>query len=125
MQTPGQAVLLRIYTDEQALVGDQSLIDVIVRRAQEARLAGITVLRGLKGFGAGARLHQHRTFALSDNLPVVIEIVDQEDKLRAFVQNIEDLPEIGLVTFEKVEVLRYGGARNASGDRATGADHDR
>ncbi len=108
MQTPGQAVLLRIYTDEQALLGDQSLIDVIVRRAQEARLTGITVLRGLKGFGAGARLHQHRTFALSDNLPVVIEIVDQEDKLRAFVQAIEDLPEIGLVTFEKVEVLRYG-----------------
>lgn len=124
MQTPGQAVLLRIYTDEQALLGDQSLIDVIVRRAQEARLAGITVLRGLKGFGAGARLHQHRTFALSDNLPVVIEIVDQEDKLRAFVQAIEDLPEIGLVTFEKVEVLRYGGVRDGSGDRVTDARHD-
>jgi PII-like signaling protein len=111
MQTPGQAVLLRIYSDEQALLGDQSLIDVIVRRAQEARLAGITVLRGLKGFGAGARLHQHRTFALSDNLPVVIEIVDEEDTLRAFVQAIGDLPEIGLVTFEKVEVLRYGSQR--------------
>jgi PII-like signaling protein len=124
MQTPGQAVLLRIYTDEQALLGDQSLIDVIVRRAQEARVAGITVLRGLKGFGAGARLHQHRTFALSDNLPVVIEIVDQEDKLRAFVQAIEDLPEIGLVTFEKVEVLRYGGVRDGSGDRSTEAGHE-
>ncbi len=124
MQTPGQAVLLRIYTDEQALLGDQSLIDVIVRRAQEARLAGITVLRGLKGFGAGARLHQHRTFALSDNLPVVIEIVDEEDKLRAFVQAIEDLPEIGLVTFEKVEVLRYGGVRAGSGDRSTEPGHE-
>ena len=124
MQTPGQAVLLRIYTDEQALLGDQSLIDVIVRRAQEARLAGITVLRGLKGFGAGARLHQHRTFALSDNLPVVIEIVDQEDKLRAFVQAIEDLPEIGLVTFEKVEVLRYGGVRAGFGDRSTEPGHE-
>lgn len=124
MQTPGQAVLLRIYTDEQALLGDQSLIDVIVRRAQEARLAGITVLRGLKGFGAGARLHQHRTFALSDNLPVVIEIVDQEDKLRAFVQAIEDLPEIGLVTFEKVEVLRYGGFRDGSNDPVTDARHE-
>jgi PII-like signaling protein len=124
MQTPGQAVLLRIYTDEQALLGDQSLIDVIVRRAQEARLAGITVLRGLKGFGAGARLHQHRTFALSDNLPVVIEIVEEEDKLRAFVQAIDDLPEIGLVTFEKVEVLRYGGVGAASGDRSTEAGHE-
>lgn len=109
MQTPGHAVLLRIYTDENALLGDRSLIDVIVRRAQEAHLAGATVLRGLKGFGESMRMHQHRTFSLNENLPVVIEIVDEESNLRAFVDALVDLTDIGLVTFEKVEVLRYGG----------------
>lgn len=109
MKTPGQAVLLRIYTDENALVGDRSLIDVIVHRARNAHLAGATVLRGRKGFGESARLHEHRPFALSDNLPVVVEIVDEEARLRAFLAALDDLQDIGLVTFEKVEVVRYGG----------------
>lgn len=109
MQIPGQAVLLRIYTDENALIGAQSLVDVIIRRARDARLAGATVLRGRKGFGESARIHEHRPFDLNDNLPVVIEIVDEEERLRAFLAILQDLPDIGLVTFEKVEVLRYGG----------------
>ena len=109
MQTPGQAVLLRIYTDENALVGDRSLIDVIIRRARDAHLAGATVLRGRKGFGESARLHEHRPFDLNDNLPVVIEFVDEEARLRAFLPQLDDLKDIGLITFEKVEVLRYGG----------------
>ena len=106
---PGQAVLLRIYTDERALIGDRSLLETIVRRAKDARLAGATVLRGRKGFGESARLHGHRPFDLNDNLPVVIEIVDEEARLSGFVASLNDLPDIGLMTFEKVEVLRYGG----------------
>lgn len=109
MLSPTQAVLLRIYTDERALVGDRPLIDVIVKRAADARLAGATVLRGRKGFGESARMHEARAFDLSDNLPVVIEMVDDEDRLRAFIDTLQDLTDIGLVTFEKVEVLRYGG----------------
>ncbi len=109
MQTPGQAVLLRIYTDESALIGDQSLLDTIVKRARLARLAGATVLRGRKGFGESARIHEHRPFDLNDNLPVVIEIVDEEERLRTFLATLDDLTDIGLVTLEKVEVLRYGG----------------
>lgn len=109
MQVPGQAVLLRIYTDEDALVGDRRLIDVLLQRARDARLAGATVLRGSKGFGQSARVHEHRPFDLKDNLPVVIEIVDEDAKLRAFVTQTTDLRDIGLVTFEKVEVVRYGG----------------
>ena len=105
----GQAVLLRIYTDERALIGDRSLLETIMRRAKDARLAGATVLRGRKGFGESARLHGHRPFDLSDNLPVVIEIIDAEAPLKAFVETLGDLPDIGLITFEKVEVLRYGG----------------
>ncbi len=109
MQTPGQAVLLRIYTDENALVGDRSLMDVIVQRAQTARLAGATVLRGRKGFGESARMHEPRPLDFNDNLPVVIEFVDEEARLRDFLTTLDDLKDIGLVTFEKVEVLRYGG----------------
>jgi len=120
MQIPGQAILLRIYTDENALLGDRSLIDVIVRRAQEAHLAGVTVLRGLKGFGESVRLHQHRIFGLDENLPVVIEIVDEEARLRAFLITLEDLTDIGLVTLEKVEVLRYGGHHQ---ERHDGGEH--
>lgn len=109
MQIPGQAVLLRIYTDENALSGAESLISVIVKRARAARLAGATVLRGRMGFGESARLHEVRPFDLSDNLPVVVEIVDEEFRLRSFLATLADLTDIGLVTFEKVEVLRYGG----------------
>jgi len=101
MQTPGQAVLLRIYTDENALVGDRSLMDVIVQRAQTARLAGATVLRGRKGFGESARMHEPRPLDFNDNLPVVIEFVDEEARLREFLTKLDDLKDIGLVTFEK------------------------
>lgn len=104
MLSPGQAVLLRIYTDEDALHGDQSLVDLIVRKARQAGLAGATVLRGRLGFGQASHLHVHRPFGLDDNLPVVIELVDQEPALRAFV----GFGDIGLITFEKVEVARYG-----------------
>ena len=108
MQIPGQAVLLRLYTDENALVGDRALIDVIVLRARQERLAGATVLRGRKGFGESARMHESRPLDFNDNLPVVIEIVDEEARLRVFLTSLDDLKGIGLITFEKVEVLRYG-----------------
>ena len=108
MQAPSSAVLLRIYTDEDALFGDQALTAVIVRRAREAQLAGATVLRGSLGYGHTSRLHAHRPFGLDDNLPVVIEIVDAEAPLRAFVETLGEFHDIGLITFEKVEVVRYG-----------------
>ncbi len=109
MEASGSAVLLRIYTDENALIGDRSLVEDIVRHAREARLAGATVLRAIQGFGESAHLHQRRAFSLNDNLPVVIEIVDEETRLREFVASLGDVHEVGLVTLEKVEVIRYGG----------------
>lgn len=109
MEASGSAVLLRIYTDEHALHGDHSLVEDIVRRARSARLAGATVLRAIQGFGQSAHVHQHRPFDLNDNLPVVIELIDEEQRLRDFVSQLGDLREIGLMTMEKVEVLRYGG----------------
>ncbi|MBL8772230.1 MAG: DUF190 domain-containing protein [Phenylobacterium sp.] len=108
MKAPTQAVLMRIYTDEDALVGDRALAEVVVARAREAHLAGATVLRGQMGFGATSRLHASRPFELRRNLPVVVELVDEDSALRAFLARLDDLHDIGLVTLEKVEVVRYG-----------------
>lgn len=110
MKAPLNAALLRLYTDEDAMSGDRSLFEEIVKRARGAGLAGATVLRGRMGYGASAHLHQQRPFDLSQNLPVVIELVDEEARLRAFLETLTDLHDVGLVTLEKVEVLRYGGA---------------
>lgn len=110
MHAPSSALLARIYTDENALHGDEALSTVIVKRARQAQLAGATVLRANLGFGHSSRLHTHRPLGLDSNLPVVIEIVDDETPLRAFIQTLSDLHDIGLITFEKVEVVRYGPA---------------
>ena len=104
-----QPALLRVYTDQNAIVGDRALYSVIVARALQAELGGATVLRGRMGFGESGHMHLSRPFDLGDNLPLVVEIVDEEDKLRAFAANLADLQDIGLVTLEKVAVLRYGG----------------
>ncbi|WP_395443754.1 DUF190 domain-containing protein [Caulobacter sp. UC70_42] len=107
----GQALLLRIYTDENAMLGDRRYYEALVDRARGAGLAGATVLRGLRGFGASSVMHGERGFDLARNLPVVVEIVDEEPELRPFIAMLEQGDEIGLVTLEKVEVVRYGGHR--------------
>lgn len=114
METLQPAILVRIYTDEDALSGDRPLYEVIIARAHALKLAGATVLRGRLGFGQAAILHAHHAFDLGDNLPLVIELVDEESKLRAFVAEIGDTPGIGLITSEKVEVLRYGRTASAT-----------
>ncbi|MFN4175565.1 DUF190 domain-containing protein [Phenylobacterium sp.] len=95
--------LLRIYTDEAAFFGDRRVYQVIAIRAQEAGLAGATVLQALVGFGHTPHVHRHRV--LDDDQSVVVEIVDEEDRLRAFAAALSDLPDIGLITLEEVEVL--------------------
>src|SRR3546814_5546200 len=103
-------MLLRLYTDENAHVGDRRVVDEIVRRAREAGLAGATALRGRIGFGGkAAPIHHHHALGVGDNLPIVVEIVDSESKLRYFVeQRLDDLHHIGLITLERVEVLTRG-----------------
>jgi PII-like signaling protein len=98
MQAPQEAMLLRIYTEEGKRDGDGPLYEHIVMKAREAKLAGATVLRGPMGYGQTAVLHTAK-----------IEIVDAEDKIRAFLAELDDLPDLGLVTLEKVEVVHYGG----------------
>ena len=110
METPASAALLRIYTRERARDGGRPLYEAIVLKAREQKLAGATVLRGPMGFGQSGRLHNANILDLSADLPLVIEIVDAEDKLRAFCRALDSLKDIGLVTLEKVEILHYGQA---------------
>jgi hypothetical protein len=110
MQIPEASALLRIYTEEARRDGARALYESVVLKARQAGLAGATVLRGPMGYGESARIHTANILDLSANLPLVIEIVDAEAKLRAFAASLAGLKDIGLVTLEKVEVLHYGHA---------------
>jgi hypothetical protein len=108
MDIPAQAALLRIYTEEARRDGTRALYESVVLKARGAGLAGATVLRGPMGFGESAHIHNANILDLSANLPLVIEIVDAEDRLRAFAATLAGIKDIGLVTIERVEVLHYG-----------------
>jgi hypothetical protein len=108
MQVPKDAMLLRIFIGESDKVGRRPLYEEIVLKAREAHLAGATVLRGPMGFGHSSRLHTAKILRLSEDLPMVIEIVDAEDKIKSFLAGIEPIMGAGLVTLERVQVLRYG-----------------
>ena len=102
------AVLLRIFIGEDDKVGHQPLYEAIVLKAREMHLAGATVLRGPLGFGRSSVLHTTKILRLSQDLPLVIEIVDGEDKIDSFLSAIEAMMGSALVTTEKVKVIRYG-----------------
>ena len=108
MDLPADACMMRIFTSERARGNQRALFEDIVRKARDEGLAGATVLRGPMGFGASSRIHNANILDLSANLPLVIELVDTEDKLRAFLSSIGDLKDVGLVTLEKVQVLHNG-----------------
>jgi PII-like signaling protein len=108
MTIPRQAILLRIFLGEGESYEHKPLYEAIVLKAREMHLAGATVLRGPLGFGHSSRLHSAKVLRLSEDLPVVIEIVDSEEKIQAFVDATEDMLGSGLVTTEKVTVLQYG-----------------
>lgn len=109
MQVPQDAVLLRIFLGESDRWEHQPLYEAIVLKAREANLAGATVLRGPMGFGQSSRLHTAKILRLSSDLPLVIEIVDREDKINAFLPALEQMIGGGLVTLEKVKVIHYAG----------------
>jgi len=110
MQIPKDAMLLRIFCGESDKHGRQPLYEAIVLKARELHLAGATVLRGPLGYGQSSRLHTAKILRLSEDLPIVIEIVDSEDNIKAFVPVLEQMMKSGLITLEKVQVLRYGTA---------------
>ena len=107
MMLPKDGKLLRIFVGESDKHKGRPLYEWIVRAAREQGLAGATVLRGLEGFGAHSRLHTAKILRLSTDLPVVVEIVDTEEKIQAFLPSIDDAIGEGLATLEKVEVRFY------------------
>ena len=109
MKIPENGVLLRIFIGESDREpgGTRPLYEAIVRRAREAHLAGATVLRGPMGFGRHSRVRTAKLLELSTDLPIVIEIVDAEDRIDAFLPTVDELVTEGLVTLEAVRVLRY------------------
>ena len=108
MHVPRDAVLLRIFVGENDRAGHRPLYEAIVLKARERHLAGATVLRGPMGFGRSSVLHTAKILRLSEDLPFVVEIVDAEDKIRAFLPELDALMGSGLVTLEKVQVIQYG-----------------
>ncbi|MDA8231425.1 MAG: DUF190 domain-containing protein [Magnetospirillum sp.] len=113
MQLPKDAVLLRIFAGEQQKYGHQPLYEAVVMKAREMHMAGATVLRGPLGYGHSSRIHTGKILRLSEDLPVVIEIVDAKDRIDAFVPVLDGMIGSGLVTVEKVQVLQYGSQWNA------------
>ncbi|MEU4247438.1 DUF190 domain-containing protein [Amycolatopsis sp. NPDC026612] len=105
----GPATRLTIYVGDDDHWHHKPLYHEIVRRARDAGLAGASVLRGVEGYGASSLIHTTRILSLSDDLPVVIVIIDEEAKLRAFLPRLDELIGNGLVTLDQVEVVRYGG----------------
>ncbi|MBZ5608199.1 MAG: DUF190 domain-containing protein [Acidobacteriia bacterium] len=111
MQIPRDAVLLRIFLGENDRFEHAPLYEAIVLKAREMHLGGATVLRGPMGFGHSSRLHTTKILRLSEDLPFVIEIVDSEEKINAFLPVLDQMMGSGLVTIEKVKVLQYGTGR--------------
>ena len=107
MKLEGEGVLLRIYIGELDRWQHRPLYEAIVLRARELELAGATVLRGPMGYGAHSRLHTTKILRLSEDLPVVIEIVDRAEKIDAFLPELDAMVADGLITLEKVRVIRY------------------
>lgn len=109
MHIPKQAVLLRIFIGEDDKFGSKPLYEAIVLKARESHLAGATVLRGSMGFGRSSRLHTSKILRLSEDLPLVIEIVDSEENIDRFLPALDEMMTTsGLITLEKVQVLQYG-----------------
>lgn len=113
MKLEGEAQLLRVFIGESDKWHGTPLYEAIVLKARELHMAGATVLRGPMGFGKNSHLHTVKVLRLSEDLPIIIEIVDTEEKINTLLPHIDQMVEEGLITLEKVHVIKY---------RANGAD---
>ena len=107
MNIPEEGYLLRIFVGESDRHGHRPLYEAIVLKAREAGLAGATVLRGVMGFGKNSVLHTAKILRLSEDLPMLIEIVDSFEKIEAFIPSLDAMIADGLVTIEKIRVIHY------------------
>jgi uncharacterized protein len=108
MQIPNDAVLLRVFIGENDRYRTKPLYEAIVLTAREMHMAGATVLRGPMSFGKSSRLHSARVQRLSEDLPMVVEMVDSQEKINEFLPVLDGMLGSGLITVEKVQVLQYG-----------------
>jgi PII-like signaling protein len=107
MKLPENGILMRIFIGESDQTPEGPLYEAIVRKARELNLAGATVLRGVMGFGAQSRIHTAKLLRLSEDLPMVIEIVDTEENLNRLMPFLDEHVKEGLITLEKVQVIIY------------------
>ena len=107
MKLPEQGLLLRVFVGETDTYKGKALYEAILLKAREMNLAGATVLRGMMGFGANSRIHSAKLLRLSEDLPMVIEIVDTEDNINKILPFLDETVKEGLITMEKVRVIKY------------------
>ena len=107
MKIEGDGQLLRVFIGESDRYDGKPLYEAIVHQAHESGLAGATVLRGIEGFGAHSRIHTTKILRLSDDLPIVVEIVDKEERISQFIPILDQMVSEGLITLEKVHILAY------------------
>ena len=126
MKLPEEAERLKIFIGETDRRGGRPLYEAIVEKARERGLAGATVYRGMLGFGANSRIHTSKILRLSEDLPVVIEIVDRPDRITAFLPELDGMIREGLITLEPVKVIAYRASAPgpAGAGRAGGAPAD-
>jgi len=117
MTIEGEALLVRVYIGESDTHGGRPLYDAIVRLLRERGIRGVSVFRGIEGFGRSSRVHTTRILALSEDLPILIEAVDEAERVRAVLSELETMVGGGLITLEKVEVLVYRAAPEARDGR--------
>jgi PII-like signaling protein len=115
MKVPQEGCLLRVFVGESDKWHGRPLYEAIVLKARELHLAGATVLRGVMGYGASSRLHTAKVLRLSEDLPVVVELVDARDKLEQILPFLDEAVANGLVTLERAEVIWYRGNQPAPG----------
>ncbi len=107
MKLPEEGMLLRIFVGESDKYKGKALYEQIVINARELNLAGATVIRGIMGFGADSRMHSAKLLRLSEDLPIVIELVDTEENLNKLLSFLDETVQEGLITLEKVRVIKY------------------
>jgi PII-like signaling protein len=118
---PHDAMLLRVFIGESDRWHHKPLYEALVLKAREMQMAGATVLRGPMGFGKSSRLHTSKILRLSFDLPLIIEIVDTEEKINTFLPVLDEMMGGGLVTLEKVRVIDYRSGADGKGDGTTAA----
>ena len=111
MKNNSDAKLLRIFIGESDKLGNIPLYEAIVFEAKKEGLSGATVTKGIMGFGANSKINSDKLFAISNDLPLIVEVIDVENKIRGFIDTVEQMFEksnsAGLITVEKAEIIRY------------------